>query len=133
MIEVKMKYILIISFVWISFQASGQKISRSDLLGCWTDSREENTPGSNVWINRPCDYKVFPPLRFRFLMDLKGDSTCSWLHFSEYDGHYMVNGKWSFNEETKELRLFDLQGKESLKFTIQESGEEILKIKNRGQ
>src|ERR1039457_2199153 len=107
-----MKYFSIITLIWISFQVSGQKINKSDLLGCWTDSREENTQGSNVFIFRPCDYKVFPPSRYRFKMNLKSGSICSWLELAINDAHYMVDGTWTFNEATNELKLLNNEGKE---------------------
>jgi hypothetical protein len=125
-----MKYFSIIILIWISFQVSGQKISKSDLQGCWTESREENTQGSNVFIYRPCDYKVFPPSRYRFKMNLKSGSICSWLVLSQNDGHYMQDGTWTFNEETKELKLYNMEGKEVRRFIIEEVEDKILKMKN---
>jgi hypothetical protein len=124
-----MKYFSIITLIWISFQVSGQHISKSDLLGCWTESIEENTQGSNVFIYRPCDYKVFPPYRFRFKMDLKSDSKCSWLVLASDDGHYMVDGTWTFNEETNELKLYNMEGEEFWKYIIAEVNDTILRIK----
>ena len=111
-----MKYFTIITLLWISFHVSGQQISKSDLLGCWTESREENAPGSNVFIYRPCDYRVFPPSRYRFKMILSSGSKCSWLVLASNDGHYMQDGTWTFNEETNELILYNTEGKEDSKF-----------------
>jgi len=124
-----MKYFIIITIMCISFQVCGQQISKSDLLGCWTESREENTQGSNVFIYRPCDYQVFPLSRYRFEMNLKGGSTCSWLVLSPDDGHYMVDGTWTFNEETNELILYNTEGKEDSIFIIEEVKDNLLKTK----
>ncbi len=125
-----MKYFTIITLVWISFQVSGQKISESDLIGCWTESREENIQGSNVFIYRPCDFKVFPPSRYRFKMILRGGSICSWLVLASDDGHYMQDGTWTFKEETNELKLYYMGGKEVIRFIIEEVEDKILKVKN---
>jgi len=124
-----MKYFTLIALFWISFQTFGQKISKSDLIGCWTDSREENIKGSNEYIYRPCDYKTFPPSRYRFKMNLKGGSNCSYLVLSPDDGHYMTNGSWSFNEETNELKIYD-GDKEIFKCIIESVEHNLLKIKN---
>jgi len=124
-----MKYFTLITFFLISFQASGQKISKSDLIGCWTDSSEENIQGSNEYIYRPCDYKIFPSARFRFKMNLKGGSVCSYLVLSPDDGHYMTNGSWSFNEETNQLKIYD-GDIEIFKCIIESVEHNLLKIKN---
>ena len=125
----EMKYCTIITLIWISFHVSGQKIHKSDLLGCWTESREENTQGSNLFIYRPCDYKEFPPSWFRFRMNLRSDSICSWLVLAANDGHYMVDGTWIFNEDTNKLKLYNKEGKEVLSFIIEAVEKNILKVK----
>jgi len=126
-----MKYFAIITLIWISFQVSGQEISKLDLLGCWTDSREENTQESQYFIFRPCTYKEFPPSRYRLRMELKSDSICSWLVLADNDGHYMVDGIWTFNDTTHELMLYNKGGKAvTLKFIIDEVKDGMLKIKN---
>lgn len=124
-----MKIFTIITIIWIAFQLSGQKISKSDLFGCWTDSREENSQGSHIFIFRPCDYKAFPPSRYRYKMDLKGSSICSWLVLAANDGHYMEDGTWTFNEETNELKLYNTEGKEFWKIIVVEVNDTILRIK----
>jgi hypothetical protein len=125
-----MKQFIIIAFTLISVQVIGQKINKSDLFGCWTDSREENIQGSNVFIYRPCDYKGIPPSRYRFEMILRNDSICSWLVLASNDGHYMQDGTWTFKEETNELKLYNKEGKEVRKFIVEEVEDKILKMKN---
>jgi hypothetical protein len=66
-------------------------------------------------------------------MDLKSDSTCSWLVLAINDGHYMVDGTWTFNEATNELKLYNTEGKEESKFIIEEVKDNILKVKSRAQ
>jgi hypothetical protein len=125
-----MKYLMILIPIWISLQVSGQKTSKTDLLGCWTSSREENIQGSNVFIFRPCDYIVFPKSWFRSKIVLKDDSICSWLVLAPDDGHYMVDGNWTFNESTNELKLLTKEGREHWKCIIVEVNDTILKVKN---
>jgi hypothetical protein len=124
-----MKYFLLITLTWISLHVAGQEISKPHLPGCWTDSREENSQGSNVFIYRPCDYMVFPKSWFRFRMDLKSDSTCSWLVLAANDGHYMMDGTWTINKATNELMLINKEGKEVLNFAIVEVLDNRLTIK----
>jgi len=117
--------------MFLSTTLLGQKseIKTSDLIGCWTDSREENLPKSNLNIYRSCDYKEYPFSRFRFKMDLRDDFTCSWYHLSSNDRHSMREGIWTFNNETHILTLFDLEGRIVKKFSIAELNEDIMKIK----
>ena len=62
-------------------------------------------------------------------MNLKSGSTCSWLVLSPDDCHYMVDGTWTFNEETNELKLYNTEGKEDSKFVIEEVKDNLLKTK----
>ena len=125
-----MRFFTIIALLLITFQVSGQKINNSQLLGCWLNSKEENTQGENLFIYRPCDYKKFPPSRFRFKFVLKSDLKCSWLVLAPNDGHFMEDGTWTFNEESNELKFYDLKGKIAFRFIITAFGDNILKIKN---
>jgi|WetSurMetagenome_2_1015567.scaffolds.fasta_scaffold1073858_1 hypothetical protein len=125
-----MKSIVIIVLLSLAIQASGQNISKLKIFGCWTESSEENTKGSKLFIYRPCDYKEFPPSRFRFRMELKNDSKCSWFVLTPNDGHYMVDGTWTYNEETKELKLINKDDKVEFKFTIVGVEDNMLTLKN---
>ena len=108
---------------------NSHKISQKDLLGCWTNSREENNLRSPVKIYRPCSYHTFPPLRFRFRMELKKDFKCSFLHQAPSDAHPMKDGKWSFNQETKILKIFDANNEEVIKFKVEAVGKKMLKLR----
>jgi hypothetical protein len=125
-----MKYLAIITLLWTSFQISGQEVSKSYLLGCWISSSEENAQGSNVSIYRPCDYKIFPPTRSRFKMNLRGGSKCSWSAIAPNDANYMQDGTWTLNEETNELKLYNLEGQEFTRFIIEKVEYNRLIIKN---
>jgi hypothetical protein len=79
--------VLIILTLSINIYGQTDKISKMKLTGCWTDSREENVAGSGESIYRHCDFKEFPPSRFRFKMELKEDGKCFWLDLAYNDGH----------------------------------------------
>jgi len=122
--------LLILMFVTSSLLGQESKINQSDLIGCWTDSREENLPDSGLNIYRPCDYKKFPFSRFRFKMDLRKDFTCSWFHLSSSDRHGMKEGKWTFDNKTNILKIYNLEGRIEKQFLIAELNKDIMKIKN---
>ena len=122
--------LLILMFLTTSLFGQESEIKQSDLIGCWTDSREENLPDSDLNIYRPCDYKEFPFSRFRFKMDLRNDFTCSWFDLSSTDRHSMKEGKWTFDSKAHILKLFNLEGRVVKKFTIAVLNEDIMKIKN---
>lgn len=126
-----MKQLTFLLILFLSLQSFGQnhETSRLDLLGCWTDSREENT-NTDIRVYRPCDYKTFPASRFRFQMDLKKDSTCSWFYLAPNDAHSMKDGTWSFDKEMKILKIFNLNNEEVKSFNIEHVEENILKIEN---
>lgn len=87
-----------------------QDIQATDLVGCWMHSYEEETKTSNHQAYRSCDYKDFPPSRFRFSMELNIDGSCKWLVLSPSDAHYMTEGTWSFTKSSNLLELFSKTG-----------------------
>lgn len=74
------------------------------LLNCWKNAYEEETEG-DLKIYRPCDYTTFGPSRFRNTFTLHENGTSNYLVLSPYDAHYMSEGKWSYDTETKTLSL----------------------------
>jgi len=66
-------------------------------------------------------------------MILNSGSKCSWLVFASNDGHYMQDGTWTFSEETDELNLYDMEGKEVSRFIIVWVDDKILKMKDGAQ
>ena len=123
--------LLILMFSMTSLFGQESEIKQSDLIGCWTDSREENLPESDFNIYRPCDYKTFPFSRFRFKMDLRNDFTCSWFDLSSTDRHSMKEGKWTFDNKTHILKLLNLEGRVVKKFSIAELNQDIMIIKTK--
>jgi hypothetical protein len=126
-----MKNLTFLFTLFLSLQSFGQnnEINKLDLLGCWIDSREENT-NTNISVYRPCNFKKFPESRFRFKMDLKKDSTCCWYYLAPNDRHFMKDGTWAFNKEKKVLKIFNLNNEEVKSFKIEQVDDNILKIEN---
>ena len=103
---------------------------KPDLTGCWTSSYEENKNFENNQVYRPCDYKEFPPSRFRFIMDLKSDNSCEYLDISPNDAHYMKSGYWSYDNQTKTITIVDKDKNEVKKFAVKEFKKNILVVEN---
>lgn len=106
-----------------------EMINQPKLIGCWVDSGEEYQANSDVKIFRPCDFKVFPPSRYRYKLELKAHSLCSWLYLAPNDAHYMVNGTWTYDDNTKVLKIFDGSVTNVKQFTVIEVGKDVLKMK----
>ncbi len=126
-----MKNLALFIILTISFNIYGQsnKISKTKLTGCWTDSREENVAGSGESIYRHCDFKEFPPSRFRFKMELKKDGKCLWLDLAYNDGHKMKVGTWTFNEEKSIIEVTDSDGNMAKKFKIKKAESDMLVLR----
>ena len=109
-----MKYLIIFFLTFISTSACDQvmDIAPIDLIGCWTDSREENDPESTINVFRPCDYKNFPVSRYRLSINFYENNTSSWLHLADNDAHFIKEGTWTLNEKTGALNVYDLEKKE---------------------
>ncbi len=127
-----MKNLAVLIILTLSFNIYGQtsEISKAKLTGCWTDSREENVARSGESIYRHCDFKEFPPSRFRFNMELKKDGKCLWLDLAYNDGHKMKEGTWVFDEKTNTIQLTDSEGIVAKEFVIKKAESDILIIEN---
>lgn len=97
------------------------------LMGCWLDSREENTAESGIRIFRPCDFESIPPSRFRYRIIINDDNTCSWLTLSPNDAHFMTQGTWALETDNK-IVVMDENGVSVSSLTIDFVDDEILKI-----
>jgi len=126
-----MKYIILFLFVSLTACSIGQKTSPStnDFLGCWTDSREENVPGSSIKIYRHCDYKSFPVSRFRFRMNINENNKCSYLYLAPNDAHHMKEGTWTYDQQSRTLKIYNSENKKVRTFVIETMGKDVLKIK----
>jgi hypothetical protein len=76
---------------------------------CWTNSREEANQTS-TFIYRPCDYKTFPPSRFRDRIEFEENGKCSYLYLAPTDGHYMVQGEWTYDKSKQVITIKDKSG-----------------------
>ena len=127
-----MKNWILLVGIMFSLNSFGQNnnISELELIGCWTDSREENKTDSELNIYRPCEFKTFPPSRYRFTMELKANQKCSWLYLAPNDAHHMVDGTWAFNKESGILEIIDLQGSSMQRFIVIGLEKNLMKIEN---
>ncbi|MCB9233712.1 MAG: hypothetical protein H6581_18790 [Bacteroidia bacterium] len=115
----------------VDFGAINPNLKAANLVGCWTDSREENAPGSTTQAFRPCDFKKFPASRFRFRMDLKSDQTCQWLYLAPNDAHHMEPGTWTYDPGTHLLKIKNNAGKEVQKYEVKGGNAEVLLLVGR--
>ncbi len=83
-----------------------------DLCNCWMHSREEQESNSDDRIFRPCDYKEFPPSRFRQSYTFNSDGSCKYLFLAPTDGHYNKDATFTFDNESKELVIKKKEGGE---------------------
>jgi hypothetical protein len=126
-----LKKLLIFSLVIFTFSGFSTCIEKaeSELLGCWVNSREESKVPSVSTIFRPCDFKEFPPSRFRFTFELMKAGKCKIGMVGPTDAHYMENGTWAFDKKTNLLELFNAEGNSHRKFEVLDFGENLLELK----
>lgn len=120
--------LLMVAFVCSSF-TSCQNTLKTQLLGCWTHAYEENTGTKEEKIFRPCDYKAFPPSRFRFSLELKEDGVCSYLELAPNDAHAMTDGIWHLVAKTNTIEVWSQENVKIASYTILEIKEDLLTLK----
>ena len=123
------KYLIVIVILQVVlFTHCGyEKVSDLDFIKkSWQHSyEEENTSGTLLY--RPCDYKEFPPSRFRQYFEFKDNYVCVYLVLSETDGHYTIEGTWKYNESTNIVTITN-ETDVVFEFKILELKKNILKI-----
>ena len=106
-----------------------QDIQETNLVGCWANSREESKDPSVRTMFRPCDFKEFPPSRFRFTFELMKAGKCEILRVGATDAHYTEFGTWTFDKKTHLLELFNVEGNSHRKFEILNLEANLLELK----
>jgi len=119
-------YIPILSFG----QVDSNYFDRTVIHKCWTNSREEATQ-SSIFIYRPCDYKTFPPSRFRDRIEFEENGKCSYLYLAPNDGHYMVQGEWKYDKLKQLLIIKDKSGRIVYNFKVISIENELLKMEQQ--
>ncbi len=103
-----------------------ESAENANLLGSWTDSREESQLNPNGLVFRPSDFKKFPPSRFRFKMELSKDGSCKYLYLHPTDRHKMVSGKWDYDAKTQTLKIFDGGDKIVKSYRVSKTDKDLL-------
>ena len=120
--------IALIFFPTLSFaQKDSITVDLSLLQGCWTNSREEVTK-SSISIFRPCNYKSFPPSRFRDRIQFEPNGKCSWLFLAPNDGHHMVAGNWIYEKTKQNIIITDATGNKVYKFKVISISKDLLEV-----
>jgi len=129
--QATLKKLLVFSLVIFTFSGFSTCVENPEkkLLGCWANSREESKEPSVSTIFRPCDFKEFPPSRFRFTFELMKAGKCELLMVGPTDAHYMTEGTWTFDKNTQRLELFNAEGTSHRKFEVLNFGENLLELK----
>lgn len=127
-----MKNLLFIACIFFAFSLQGQtaQLTESDLLGCWTDSKEESTTTHSFY--RPCDTNNNSFDKFRFSFQLKENGQCTYHSVVARSSNKMVNGTWTYNAEKATLHIFNADGRQVTQFTIQEYASDLLKFIKEG-
>jgi len=108
--------------------AQNKNIDESSLLGCWTNSYEESASSTNE-IYRPCEYKKFPPSRFRFSMALSEGGVCQYFQLSPNDAHGMMDGTWTLDAANGTLTIFDGEGNTHTVLIVNSLEKDLLQLK----
>ena len=99
------------------------------LLNCWTHSYEEDKDGLKTF--RPCEYKKFPPARYRNVFTLEADGKTTYLVLAPTDRHYKEDGKWTYDAKTSSLIIYNLEGEEKAHSEIIELTKDKLILKDK--
>lgn len=92
----------------------------------WKHSYEESAAGVDIY--RPADYKIFTPSKFRRVYNFKANGKCEYLVLHPADAHYMANGTWNYNPETRYIQIRDEKSEQVVLLEVLEIGKDILKV-----
>ena len=124
-----MKNFLMIACLLFAFSVQGQnhQVTATDVLGCWTDVKEEGT--NTLSIYRPCNENNDAFNQFRFSFELKENGACTYYTRVARSSNKMVNGTWTFDAEKATIHIFNEDERQVTQFTIKEYASGVLKFK----
>ena len=110
-----MKKVFLIPII-VVFALTGCADSEADidvvdgLLQSWTQAFEEQDDANSPRrIYRLSDSQSFAPARFRSSYVFRADATCQYLFLHPADAHFMKEGYYTYDEESRILEIFDAE------------------------
>lgn len=111
--------------------STSEATSESLYLKCWSHAFEEDGQ-DGVKNYRPCATHTFPAARYRQTFTLKGNGDLEYSILAPNDAHTTEQGKWSYDPQTKKLRVSNSQNVVVKEFEVVEINEDALKVKDGG-
>ncbi|MFT4698983.1 MAG: hypothetical protein ACI9SJ_002141 [Flavobacteriaceae bacterium] len=123
-----MKNFLFLACLLFTFSVNAQapQVTESDLIGCWTDSKEEGT--NELSIYRPCTNNNDTIDLYRFSFQLKENGQCTYHSAVAKSSNKMINGTWTYDTEKVTLHIFNEDGRQVTQLTIKEYASGLLKF-----
>ena len=98
------------------------------MLNCWTNAFEEEGQ-NNIRIFRPCATHTFPAARYRNTFTLKENGVVEYSVLAPNDAHTIEEGKWSYDPQTKKLRISNNENVPVYDYEVLEINEDLLRLK----
>jgi len=94
---------------------------------CWTHAFEQDSvDGTKLFLT--CINHTFPVARYRQTFTLHEDGKAEYSVLDENDAHTMENGKWSYDANTKKLRIN--KGNDVVhEYEVLEINDDLLRVK----
>lgn len=99
------------------------------VIGCWTNSFEENNRSQDSLLMRQCYSKNFPDSKFRFKIEFNKDNSCEWLELDGNDDPVMKQGSWVYDNDREKLTINYLDGRAVKEFTVLTIEKNLLVLK----
>ena len=99
------------------------------LVNSWSNSFEEENQNPKIKIYRNSNHHTLLPSRFREIIEFFADGQCRFLTLAPNDGHYYIEGKWSYSDkEMNIIQITDSSGFIHKRFLILELKPDVLKL-----
>lgn len=125
-------YVCMLATVFSCTQKSGNQEAQATatLINCWTNSYEENAADAvDIEVYRPCNFKEFPPSRFRMKFDLQKNNVCEYSVLAPNDAHKTSTGTWEYQTNSATLLIKDENDTVVHKFKVMEAQADKLLLK----
>lgn len=108
-------------------EATHEQLTQA-LAGCWTHAYEEEEANGPKFY-RPCDYREFPPSRFRDFFDLAQDGSCEFAQLAANDAHGTQTGSWEYDASGQLIIIRSQEGNVVRRLIIENAAEDLLMIR----
>ena len=117
-----------LTVVLVSCKNDSNTVNETLFTKCWTHAFEEDSQ-EGILIFRPCHTHTFPAAHYRHTFTLKENEAAEYSVLAPNDAHTTAAGKWSYDPQSKKLRITSQEDAVVNEYEVIEINEDLLRLR----